>query len=59
MSRLGEIFAGYQRRGEMIKEPTEFAVQALLAPLLVMTLLQHVTVTEAVSPMLGPWFSGS
>jgi AcrR family transcriptional regulator len=50
MSRLGEIFAGYQRSGEMIEEPTEFAVQALLAPLLVMTLLQHVTATDAALP---------
>jgi AcrR family transcriptional regulator len=50
MSRLGEIFAGYQRSGEMIEEPTGFAVQALLAPLLVMTLLQHVTGTEASLP---------
>jgi AcrR family transcriptional regulator len=50
MSRLGEIFAGYQRSGEMIEEPTEFAVQALLAPLLVMTLLRHLTATESALP---------
>jgi AcrR family transcriptional regulator len=50
MSRLGEILAGYQRGGQMIEEPTEFAVQALLAPLLVMTLLGHVTGTEVALP---------
>jgi AcrR family transcriptional regulator len=50
MARLGEIFAGYQRSGEMIEEPTEFAVQALLAPLLVMTLLGNVTATKVALP---------
>jgi AcrR family transcriptional regulator len=50
MSRLGEIFAGYQRSGEMVEEPAEFAVQALLAPLLVMTLLRHVTASDAALP---------
>jgi AcrR family transcriptional regulator len=50
MSRLGAIFAGYQRGGQMIEEPTEFAVQALLAPLLVTTLLGHVTGTEVALP---------
>jgi AcrR family transcriptional regulator len=50
MARLGEIFAGYQRSGEMIEEPTEFAVQALLAPLLVMTLLRNVTATKVALP---------
>jgi AcrR family transcriptional regulator len=50
MSRLGEIFAGYQRSGKMIQEPTEFAVQALLAPLLVMTILRRVTATEGALP---------
>jgi AcrR family transcriptional regulator len=50
MSRLGAIFAGYQRGGQMIEEPTEFGVQALLAPLLVMTLLGNVTGTEVTLP---------
>jgi AcrR family transcriptional regulator len=50
MSRLGEIFAGYQRSGEMIEEPTDFAVQALLAPLLVTTLLRRVTASERALP---------
>jgi AcrR family transcriptional regulator len=50
MSRLAEIFAGYQRAGQMVEEPTEFAVQALLAPLLVVTLLQRVTSSEIALP---------
>jgi len=50
MSRLGEIFAGYQRNGQMIEEPTEFAVQALLAPLLLVTLLRRVTASEVALP---------
>jgi AcrR family transcriptional regulator len=50
MSRLAEIFAGYQRAGQMVEEPTEFAVQALLAPLLVITLLQRVTSSEIAVP---------
>ena len=50
MSRLAEIFAGYQRVGQMVEEPTDFAVQALLAPLLVITLLRSVTSSEIESP---------
>jgi AcrR family transcriptional regulator len=50
MSRLAELFAGYQRAGQMVEEPTEFAVQALLAPLLVITLLQRVTSSEIAVP---------
>ena len=50
MSRLAEIFAGYQRAGQMVEEPTEFAVQALLAPLLVITLLRRVTSSEIAVP---------
>jgi AcrR family transcriptional regulator len=50
MSRLAEIFAGYQRAGQMVEEPTEFAVQALLAPLLVITLLRRVTPSEIALP---------
>jgi AcrR family transcriptional regulator len=50
MSRIGEIFADYQRNGQMIEEPPAFAVQALLAPLLVMTLLQQVTATKVALP---------
>src|SRR6202021_191933 len=37
MSRLGELFAGCPRGGQMIEEPTDIAVQTLLAPLLVTT----------------------
>jgi AcrR family transcriptional regulator len=50
MSRLAEIFAGYQRAGQMVEEPTDFAVQALLAPLLVITLLRRVTASEIAFP---------
>jgi AcrR family transcriptional regulator len=50
MSRVGEIFASYQRTGQMIEEPTEFAVQALLAPLLMVTLLRRVTSSEVAFP---------
>jgi AcrR family transcriptional regulator len=50
MSRLAEIFAGYQRAGQLVEEPTEFAVQALLAPLLVITLLRRVTSSEIALP---------
>jgi AcrR family transcriptional regulator len=50
MSRLAEIFAGYQRAGQMVEESTELAVQALLAPLLVITLLQRVTSSEIAVP---------
>jgi AcrR family transcriptional regulator len=50
MSRLAKIFAEYQRAGQMVEEPTEFAVQALLAPLLVITLLRRVTSSEIAVP---------
>ncbi len=50
MSRLAEIFAGYQRVGQMVEEPTDFVVQALLAPLLVITLLRSVTSSEIEFP---------
>ena len=50
MSRLAEIFAGYQRAGQMVEEPAEFAVQALLAPLLVISLLRRVTSSEIEFP---------
>ena len=50
MSRIGEIFAGYQQAGQMIEEPPDFAVQALLAPLLVSTVLRRITSSEAAIP---------
>jgi len=50
MSRLGEIFAEYQRAGLMVEEPPEFAVQALLAPLLVMTVLRRITSSDIAYP---------
>ncbi len=43
MSRIGEIFAAYQRTGQLVEEPTEYAVQALLAPLLVITVMRRIT----------------
>jgi AcrR family transcriptional regulator len=43
MTRLAEIFATYQQAGRMVVEPTDFAVQALLAPLLVSTVLRRIT----------------
>jgi AcrR family transcriptional regulator len=50
MSRVGEIFATYQHAGQMVEEPPEFAVQALLAPLLMVTLLRRVTSSEVAYP---------
>jgi AcrR family transcriptional regulator len=50
MSRIGEIFAGYQRTGQLVEEPTDFAVQALLAPLLVSTVMRRITSSEAAFP---------
>ena len=50
MSRVGEIFASYQHAGKMVEEPPEFAVQALLAPLLMVTLLRRVTSSELSFP---------
>ena len=50
MARLGEIFAHYQQTGAMAVEPPGFAVQALLAPLLVMTVLRRISASEIPSP---------
>ena len=50
LSRLGEIFASYQRAGQMVEEPTDFAVQALLAPLLLISLLRRMSSAEIVLP---------
>jgi AcrR family transcriptional regulator len=50
MSRIGEIFASYQQTGEMVEEPTDFAVQALLAPLLVITAMRRLTSSEIPFP---------
>jgi AcrR family transcriptional regulator len=50
MSRIGEIFASYQQTGEMAEEPTDFAVQALLAPLLVITVMRRLTSSEIAFP---------
>jgi AcrR family transcriptional regulator len=50
MSRIGEIFAAYQRTGQLVEEPTDFAVQSLLAPLLVSTVMRRVTSSEMAYP---------
>jgi hypothetical protein len=50
LSRLGEVFAEYQQTGQMFKEPTDFAVQALLAPLLTISVLRRVTSSEIPYP---------
>jgi AcrR family transcriptional regulator len=50
LSRLGEMFAGYQRSGMMVEEPTDFAVQALLAPLLLISLLRRMSSGEVMLP---------
>jgi AcrR family transcriptional regulator len=50
LSRLGELFAEYQQTGQMVKEPTDFAVQALLAPLLTISVLRRVTSSEIPYP---------
>lgn len=50
MSRIGEIFASYQQTGEMVEEPTDYAVQALLAPLLVITAMRRLTSSEIAFP---------
>jgi AcrR family transcriptional regulator len=50
LSRIGEVFAGYQKAGLMLEEPTDFAVQALLAPLLVISVLRRVTSSEIPFP---------
>lgn len=50
MSRLGEIFTAYQRSGELLEDPTEFTVQALLAPLLMTTIMRRITSSEISVP---------
>jgi AcrR family transcriptional regulator len=46
ISRLGELIDHYQRRGDLTEEPTEYAVQALLAPLLMTSVMQRITGSE-------------
>jgi AcrR family transcriptional regulator len=50
MSRIGEIFVSYQSTGQMVEEHTDFAVQALLAPLLMITVMRRVTSSEIALP---------
>jgi AcrR family transcriptional regulator len=50
LSRLGEAFADQQQTGHLVEEPTDFAVQALLAPLLMISVLRRVTSSETPYP---------
>ena len=50
LTRLGEVFAGYQKAGQLVDEPTDFAVQALISPLLVISVLRRVTGSEIPYP---------
>ena len=48
MSRIGELIAGYQRAGQMLEEPVQYAVQALVAPLLMTAIMLAVVLIAAV-----------
>jgi AcrR family transcriptional regulator len=50
LSRLGDVFADQQQTGHLVEEPTDFAVQALLAPLLMVSVLRRVTSSEIPYP---------
>jgi AcrR family transcriptional regulator len=50
MTRIGDLVAHYQRAGEMVDEPTDYAVQALLAPLLMTTVLRRITSVDRPTP---------
>jgi AcrR family transcriptional regulator len=50
ISRLGELLANYQRRGELAEEPTDYAVQALLAPLLMTSVMRRITGSDSALP---------
>jgi AcrR family transcriptional regulator len=50
IGRLGELIAHYQRRGELADEPTDYAVQALLAPLLMTSVLRRITGSDSALP---------
>jgi AcrR family transcriptional regulator len=50
MARIGELIAGYQRTGQMLKEPTDYAVQALVAPLLMTTIMRRITSSTVALP---------
>jgi AcrR family transcriptional regulator len=50
LSRLGKVLAGYQKSGHLVPEPTDFAVQGLLAPLLMISVLRRVTTSEIAYP---------
>ena len=50
MSRIGELIAGYQRAGQMLEEPTQYAVQALVAPLLMTAIMRRITSSTVAPP---------
>jgi AcrR family transcriptional regulator len=50
MSQIGDLIAGYQRAGQMLEEPTQYAVQALVAPLLMTAIMRRITSSTDASP---------
>lgn len=50
MSRLGELIAHYQRAGQMVDEAPGYAAQALLAPILMTSVLRRIAPTQAPAP---------
>ncbi len=50
ISQLGELIAHYQRGGELAEEPTDYAVQALLAPLLMTSVMRRITGSDSALP---------
>ena len=50
LTRLGDLLAHYQRAGQLVDGPTDYAVQALLAPLLMSTVMRRIIPSQAVPP---------
>ncbi|CAN5716070.1 hypothetical protein BH10ACT1_BH10ACT1_05710 [soil metagenome] len=50
MTRLGELIGHYQEAGQLAPGPTDFAVQALLAPLLLTDVMRRMTSSPAAPP---------
>jgi AcrR family transcriptional regulator len=50
MARIGELIAGYQRAGQLLDEPTQYAVQALVAPLLMTAIMRRITSSTVALP---------
>jgi AcrR family transcriptional regulator len=46
VSRLGDLVAYYQRAGELAEEPSDYVVQALLAPLLMTSVVRRIAGSE-------------